>query len=322
MRLLAIPALLAAAPAAAAAAAAPAEVPVRMILLSDGTPRWSVPVTIDGRTVDAMVDTGSFGLRVLALGSAGAGAGAEQRYSYSSGVELAGPAREAQVTIGGRAARVPVQFVARVGCRADRPDCPASRIAPADYRIGGDGLAGEGFVAILGVSLPQAGGRPSVPNPLTVLARRWTLALPQASDAAGRLVLDPAGTDAAGYTMFPLDPAMRGRGGGLNDALPACLALAAETRCGPLVIDSGAVGVSIGGFGGPAQRFRGPATLTVGPLRLGFEAGRDPLHRVALLDGAPAGAPIYSGALVFAHATLLYDDERHAIGLRPFLPVP
>src|SRR4051812_20668327 len=84
--------------------------PISQTVLRDGMIRYSVPVSIDGGpTVDAMLDTGSVGLRVLAMpykdnatGVATAqnnlpAHGRTSQYSYRSGVTLSGTDTHAEV---------------------------------------------------------------------------------------------------------------------------------------------------------------------------------------------------------------------------------
>lgn len=304
-----------------------AEVPITLTRLPDGTPRYSIPVTVDGRVVEAMLDSGSFGLRLLA-GPEGAGEGTPMHYPYGSGVDLQGPARGASVAIGGLAASLPVQWVGHVGCITAKPDCPARALSPADYRIGGDGIPRAGFLAIIGVSLPHPGGRPPLPNPLTFLARRWIIDVPRAGGAHGRLVLNPSADEVAGYTRFPLDPALRGRGMGMNDALPGCVTVGDDAPvCAPVVIDSGAAGVVPLGAAGPSRRgASGPAVLTIGAgadaVRLSYTAGADVASRTDLsgVAGDPPG--ILTGVLAYQHAAVLYDAVSAEIGFKPDAAAP
>ncbi|MDE1148342.1 MAG: hypothetical protein PW843_17280 [Azospirillaceae bacterium] len=297
------------------------EVPVTLTVLPDGAPRYSVPVTVDGREVQAMLDSGSFGLHLLA-GPDGAGEGVPMQAAYGSGVQLLGPMRAASVMLGGLTASMPVQWVGHVGCVAARPDCPARALSQADYRIGGDGFPQVGFVAIIGVSLPQPGGHPPLPNPLTLLAHRWVIDVPRAGRIMGRLVLNPTEDEVASYVRFPLDPAMRGRGGGMNDAVPGCIAVGdGAPVCAPVVVDSGAVGVMpLGHAALRGQGDSGPAVLTIGSgagvVRLPYAAGADAASRTDLsgADGAPG---ILTGVLAYQHAAVLYDADKAEIGFKP-----
>lgn len=295
------------------------EVPAQLTTLADGTPRWSVPVVIDGRSVNAMLDTGSFGLRILSLGAAGAGR--LVRYAYASGVELSGPARTAHVELGGAAVDVPVQFVARVGCVAEARDCPAAHIRASEYRIGGKGVIGQGFEAILGISMPQAGGTPPLPNPLTSLAASWLLDLPRPGHPTGRLVLNPTVQETDGFVALPLDPAMRGRGGGLNDALPGCLTLGRSPLCGAIILDSGDAGVRVGFRPEQWIPYTGRAVLEIGrgadAAKLAFMAGEETATMVQAPRAARSeGVVILTGALAYARGRLLYDNNAHTIAFR------
>ena len=70
--------LLAIAPAlhARAADAPGLEVPIREVVLSDGVRRYAVTLTVDGVPIEAQLDTGSTGLRILAPALSGKAASA------------------------------------------------------------------------------------------------------------------------------------------------------------------------------------------------------------------------------------------------------
>jgi len=71
-----------------------------------------------------------------------------------------------------RASRSSSESIARRTFRI----APASLVSAAQYGIQGDGLPGEGFVAIMGVNM----GHDPVPNPLIALGvKRWIVELPR-----------------------------------------------------------------------------------------------------------------------------------------------
>jgi hypothetical protein len=152
----AVSAQLAAPRSAAQAPSSPVEVPIREVDLTDGTRRYSVLIEVDGHPIDAGLDTGSIGLRVLP-GVVDPGAakdvGPVQRYSYGVGTTVEGPVTRTEVSVGGLHKSARWQAIRAIGCSAGRPDCPAARGERRKFGIQGDGLAGEGFRAILGVGL-------------------------------------------------------------------------------------------------------------------------------------------------------------------------
>lgn len=188
------------------------EIPISQTRLSNGDIRYSVPVSIAGaRPIKAMLDTGSFGLRILSR-ALGPGSyediGIVRDYGYGSGVVLHGPLGRATVKIGQVALDQPiiVQIVQSVHCAADRPLCPASRVSQQDYGIGGDGLRREGFEAILGVSMRVPQTPQAAINPLTLIGNQaWIVLLPlpyQATD--GVLVVNPEPEDFRGFSVAPV----------------------------------------------------------------------------------------------------------------------
>ncbi len=227
------------------------EAPISQRRLSDGAIRYSVPVRIDGgRAIDAMLDTGSFGLRVMA------DVVPPQRYQpmpvvrgyhFASGIVLEGALAMADIAVGDAKTGAPVifQIVQSVHCAKLKPDCPAARLAAADYRIGGDGLPGEGFTAIIGMSMraPQVSS-PAL-NPLDFIGdRRWIVVLPRPGDAdPGKLIINPDKREMAGFKYFPV--ALRPGAAGhdlLETQAPGCLDGEAtdQDNCQPVPMDTGA----------------------------------------------------------------------------------
>lgn len=241
----------------AAGTTARVEVPISERRLSDGNLRYSVPVRIGGGSpIEAMLDTGSFGLRVMAdavSASQYQSLGIVRRYRFGSGVVLEGPLANAVVSIGNATTGEPVtiQVIQSITCTAVRPNCPAARLGAADYRIGGDGLAGEGFQAILGLSMRRPDVETAALNPLDFVgAREWIVTLPKPGDRApGKLIINPNAADLAGFQLFRVE--LTPPGGAEEDGHPmrenlisACIgtqtAAATDEACGPMKLDTGA----------------------------------------------------------------------------------
>jgi hypothetical protein len=105
--------------------------------------------------IEAMLDTGSTGLRILPGALSPANYVIMSRaneYGYGSGVKLTGRIANASVDIGGAVTDepIPIQIIQTVGCFENKPRCPASRVAQTAYGLGGDGLPNEGFRPSLG----------------------------------------------------------------------------------------------------------------------------------------------------------------------------
>ena len=230
------------------------EVPISQRRLSDGNIRYSVPVRVGGSgPIDAMLDTGSFGLRVLAGALVAAqyeATGVMRNYRFGSGVRFRGELAKAVVSIGDTTTGVPVviQIIQSIGCAAARPDCPAARVGPFEYGIGGDGLPREGFQAILGLSMRSPAMPLAALNPLASVGdEKWIVELPLPGDPnPGKLIVNPSAADLAHFRLVQLTwRVTAGSGGGsalIDTEIPGCLDADAAPAgsCAPMRLDTGA----------------------------------------------------------------------------------
>ena len=324
--------------AAPQSAEARTDVPIDQTVLPDGDTRYSVPITVGGSApIRAALDTGSFGLRVLKAALTPdryEPTDIRRQYGFGGGARFDGVLARATLGVGSAQTDRPIlfQLIDTVGCVEAQPDCPASRLRPEDYRIAGDGYAGRGFNAILGLSMRRATTDDSALNPLTVTGdRSWIVILPRpGSTEPGRLIIDPTDADRAGFVLLQLQPeggASDGRQSGWADtALPGCLVDLArkERSCGRTVLDSGAPGFSL-----PSAKVGKPTPwgpgrkasfeLDVGGTRMvmPFTTGRDWSKRVvAHPPRRSAGAEITAGTLPYFSYAVLYDAEAGTIGLK------
>jgi hypothetical protein len=319
-----------------AAAAQPAprgEAAIREVILSNGTRRYAVPIKVGSVAIEAGLDTGSTGLRVLPGVLADADAkdgGHSETYSYGSGAELQGVAGEGVISIGGVSGPSSLQLVRRVGCVVSLPRCPASRVSATQYGVQGDGLPGEGFKAILGTNLSST----RIANPFVAIGvHRWIVELPRPGETApGRIVLNPTDAEVADYTVFALNPNLAGRGGGLHDAIPGCLVNAATKAkaCGAVMLDSGAPGLrlenaglgstpwregadAILAFYDPAGHLQAAEALTIGR--------REQASRLQFVEEPRRqGTTIFSGLTVYFAYSVLYDADHQNVGLKARAP--
>jgi hypothetical protein len=217
----------------------------------------------------------------------------------------------------GRTGDVSFQLVTQVSCLPLYPKCPASGIAPIDYRIGSNGFAQSGFTAILGIgaTFPE---NQDLPNPLAMLGyRSWTIELPSAgSNVPGSLTLSTADTPIAGFT--PLIPDVLGR-------VPGCMILADKrTLCAPTLLDTGAPGVDVYTpevaepriwRAGIRSTF-GFANTDLAPAEF-ISGARGTFTRVALrpLQGRQQTV-IASGVLPYFRYVILYDAQGRVAGAR------
>ncbi len=289
-----------------------AELPVREVDLPNGDRRFATTVTIDGQAVEVGIDTGSTGLRVLprGLGVAGKAAhGSKVAYSYGAGTGLEGEAIDVPVGFGAVAGTMRVMRIGAVGCVAGHPDCPVAHADLSSYGIQGDGIAGQGFAAILGIR-PQ---HDPIDNPFAQLGiRRWIVELPRTAGEAGRLVLNPGDDELAGFARVGIDA---------QGTTPGCL-VGPEAICARAFFDSGAAGLRVI----RATPFRPwpngtPASITVGigaeRQAMAVTIGRRD-QATGLLYAQGAGDPRLSlGFAPYFRWSVLYDTDRRQIGLKP-----
>lgn len=325
---------------AGTAATAETAIPIHQIRLHlgrFGLPIYGIPVRVGGTMVEAGLDTGSVGLRVMARalrpGDARP-AGSAETYTYSSGVTLPGQAGATRLAFGDHAGAARIQLIETVGCVETRQDCPGKG-NPADYRVEGRGIAHAGFLAIAGLRLPRQ--RPdSIDNPLVETgARGYVIDLPRLGEPVGRLAIDPGPRETRGFVklpnaheVFPNDPSVR------PTTVPGCILNKDTGReiCGTILFDTGAPGIEV--------TLPSPATYkwdvgTASRLVLGdgrkheiateeFIAGPMQNSSVSFTKPNPRleRASISIGVTPFFAFSVLYQPHRHGIAIRPRPPAP
>lgn len=296
----------------ASAVAQRAELPVREVDLPNGDRRFATTITIDGQPVEVGIDTGSTGLRVLPRGfgaTHAAAHGPKVTYSYGAGTGFEGELIDVPVAFGAVAGFIRVMRIGAVGCVAAHPDCPIAHADLSEYGIQGDGIAGQGFAAILGIRTQHD----PIDNPFAQLGiRRWLVELPRAVGEAGRIVLNPRDDELAGYARVGIDA---------QGTTAGCL-VGPEQICGRAFFDSGAAGLRVI----RAAPFRPwpngtPTKVTVGTgaeqqTMMVMIGRRD--QASGLLYARGAGDPRLSfGFAPYFHWSVLYDTDRRQIGLKP-----
>jgi hypothetical protein len=221
------------------------EVPIHQRVLKHGERRYSIPIKVGATQIEAGLDTGSTGLRILpgTLSAQDAVASdAQDSYGYGAGTYFDGVIATGMLSIGGLSASATMQLIQKVGCRRIKPHCPASRLAPSQFAIMGSGEVGQGFRAIIGIGMAQT----QAGNPLSAIgAKRWIVELPRRGEE-GRLILNPSDDEVKGFVLLPL-AAVYGRQDGLHDAVDGCILNDAtkEKACGCLLMDTGAPGIQV-----------------------------------------------------------------------------
>ena len=326
-------------------AAARVDVPIGQMVLPNGDTRYFVPVSVGGGApIDAELDTGSFGLRVLshALEPGQYEATDMQRnYPFGGGARFHGVLARGTIAVGGASLDQPAlfQLVQSVDCVEQKPHCPASRVSPQDYRIAGDGFAGQGFDAILGISMRKAANGVGADNPLSGMGNgTWIVILPQpGSSAPGHLIVNPGPDEMAQFKLIHLSPQPSGGEDGaapgwMDAALSGCLTDedTQERYCGRTLLDSGAPGVTAN----VAQASR-PASWKEGThVKLELNGGDQAIEvpfvvgpngatnvHIGPAHGANGGSGgqdrISAGNLPYFSYAVLYDARNGTMGFKP-----
>jgi len=317
-------------------------VPISQTLLPNGDIRYSVPVRVgDSVTVPALLDTGSTGLRVMQgaiFSTSYQDTGFQSLYEFGGGDRLTGTIGEAVVSVGGvpTEAAVPFEVVNQASCADFRPVCSASMVSAQDYGIGGDGIAGQGFQAILGVSLTVQNGASYTANPLTHIgARRWIIELPEPGQSGpGSLILNPDDSELQGFQMFQLGvvpSAGAGYDSGWVDALPGCLndATNGQDFCAPAILDTGSPGIiadMVGGQTAPLWDRNDNVTMSFSAgnqtMSLPFVADRNPGTGLLQEPAQGNATRLLDGFLPFFYFDVLYDAANGQMGLRARADAP
>ncbi len=304
------------------------EIPIREVVLSNGDRRYSLPIRVGGTAIEAGLDSGSSGLRILpgTLSDGDARPLSERLdYSFGSGAELKGNKAGATLAIGAATGTVSFQAITEVGCAADRPRCAAGSIPIARYGIQGDGLPGEGFKALLGTNMAPV----SITQPLVAIgASRWIIDLPRPGESApGRLLLDPDAADQAGFVLIPLAAPAAHPDSGLHDAINGCIVeRATKVRfCGLMLFDTGAPGIRVVGRDAPTRPWADGSDADL----VFADARGHPVAAEALQIGLRSHASrltferrdgptqIFVGLTPYFAFTVLYDAQHAGLGLRP-----
>lgn len=308
-----------------------AEVAIHEVVLSDGTRRYGVPIRVGQTEIEAGLDTGSTGLRILPNVLKEGDAQPTSRrdsYRYGAGAKLDGGVATASVAVGALQGETTVQLVQRVGCVDEKPRCAAGSVSLSQYGIQGNGLPGEGFKAILGVNMASADVASLFKG---IGARRWIVDLPRPGEpGSGRIVLNPTDAEVQGFTTLPIIDSFSDAHGVLHDSLRGCLLNdnSHQKICGAVILDTGDPGVRVASPTLSASRpwpDETPATLLLadaaGQVRVAeaFVIGRRD-HASHLTFVERPGAPttfVFTGLTAYFAYSVLYDAEHGVVGFKP-----
>ncbi|MCF5051548.1 hypothetical protein GIW50_08535 [Pseudomonas syringae] len=217
-------------------------VPIHEVLIGPKkVPRYTINVIVNGQPIQAGLDTGSTGLRLLPRAVERAGvspSGVDDTYGYGSGVTLIGPNTLASVQIGSSKKEISLQAVRITGCRGGGIDCPAGKLTPSQYGLMGSGYPGQGFPAIVGIRF----GSKLAPNPLVKLGvDSWIVHIPQRGEGDGFLILNPDSHDIKDFV--PL--LSKGNPTGSVDGCIKVARLEAQEICSAILWDTGAPAITV-----------------------------------------------------------------------------
>jgi len=302
------------------------ELPIRETVLSDGVRRYSVPVEVGGVMLQAALDTGSTGLRLLpGSGARLSESGRRDSYSFGAGIKVEGVIANAALALGEIKGQTSLQSIKAVSCVEEMRECAATRTPLSQFGLEGDGLAAQGFPAILGLNT----ARVPIGNPLQALGvKRWIVELPRPGDTApGRLILNPSAEDIAGFVILPFVARLNWQSAGVHDSVDGCLKTAgAKPLCGPVMLDTGAVNIGLintGVAAGFADKPQATLTLddTAASARVAIEmplGRRDLATRISPRADALMPRPtIVAGLAPYFAWDVYYDADHSAIGFRP-----
>ena len=301
--------------------------PLRLVEKSSGTERMVATIAINGVALDAFVDTGSSGLRIMpgALDDDTYASVTDQlvSYSYHSGLALQGVVATAPVTIGGLTTpSIPVMQIRTVGCVPGDDDCNTN---------------GFGYPAILGIGMRNLPGSGNIANPIVQLDGHPAYAVHVDRDAqAGALTI---GASDAGFTLVDL-PLLDG-GAPLADGteprddrtVPACVTDATHGTqlCAGAILDTGCGPVEMlrPSYTGADQEWT-PGTAgevaVADAERYGFTVGPTPTPGIdeVLLEPRPFQTVdmINVGTAAFFHGDVYFDEAGGKIGVTPAQPAP
>jgi hypothetical protein len=324
-----------------------AEVPLTIAYQTPQQVAFVLPITFGDTQVDAILDTGSSGVRilpgVLAPTDIVSTSDVTVVETYATGVQYIGHVATARVTLGAvtSPAAIPVMLIDTVQCATGHPNCPAAGYTAETYEMKPD-AAGHGYKVIVGTGMHSHPGANAVGNPIAQLPGHpsYVVRIPGGFGATtGVVEIGPDPSELSELASLQL-PALAD-GAPLADGTPAwddwsiptcvvddtsgqswCMPGLFDTGCGPTLVyldelmsahslpagDSVTVTASNGT--GPDAVPIGTYDFTVGsPPRLG-------LDEVTLVTGTTGfTTEINVGTAIFFRSDVYFDHYGGTIGL-------
>ncbi|HJS45844.1 MAG TPA: hypothetical protein VJ753_05525 [Rhizomicrobium sp.] len=307
-----------------ASGAARVEIPISQVLGANGRFYYLISLSVGGSApVKTLLDTGSTGLRLLpdAIGSGDAvPTRRSSNYGYATGSQFTGTIAHGVVTIGGAKTTEPVSImlIDKVGCRKNRPNCPAAGLTARDFSFAQEAKMAEPNRARIGIRLASS----DADNPLTKMGDGvWIVELPRPGEAApGRLIVNPTPEEMANYKRLHVDPETGMTAGCVIDGSGS------QKICGHVLPDTGGNGMIVEARQRPSS-FPWPNGT---PAILALVDDRDVKFGMSFtvkhVPGDPENlhwqqgdppVPRISGSYPFLGHSVLFDANRREIGFKP-----
>jgi hypothetical protein len=307
-----------------ACGAARVEVPISQVQGANGRFYYFISLSVGGSApIRTLLDTGSTGLRLLPDAIGGGDAvptGRSSNYGYGTGSQFTGEIAHGVVTIGGAKTTEPVSImlIDKIGCRENRPDCPAAGLTARDFSFAEEAHMAEPNRARIGIRLAPS----DADNPLAKMGDGvWIVELPRPGDTApGRLILNPLAEEAAVYKRLHVDPETGMTGGCVIDGSGS------QRICGHVLPDTGGNGMIVEARQRPSSFPWPNGTLAVLALVDDRDAKFGMSFTVKHVPGDPENLhwqqadppePRISGSYPFLGHSVLFDATRHEIGFKP-----
>jgi len=303
------------------------EISINKVIVANGAAFYTVPVSIGGSApIEAILDTGSSGLYVLAtaLKTTKVSEFGKFHRGYNSGEIFEGDRALADVSFGG--SKVPhsleIGKVNDVKCSPVKPNCFAAHLTRDNYGIGGSGVPGKGFKAILGIGFEFGTG----PNPFADSGfPNWIVSLSERAKGSS-IVVNPDKEELVGFSSFPFVGGTPNGKSSYRSEIKGCISEARSkfNTCGAFVLDSG-TGLAVIRMKNPPQfKSNPPAKFDLqigegsGHLDLSFEQKYTAPWTVAFLpEDKLQFSLIVAGIIPYLKFNVLYDKLGTGIGLKP-----
>lgn len=282
--------------------------------------RQSIFVQVgSGSATEALLDTGSVGLRVL-RSALTPGTYTDTGVAISAGFaagSTTGTVGMAIVKVGSMATAVAIPFEI-----IDQVSCGGSVCPFPNDSFFGSGTKGQ-FVALIGTSLKGD----TLPNPLTQMGSHlWTVKLPLPTDVApGQLTLNLDNAVSNGFTLFQLARQTTPNGLWADNQIPSCLYLNGNQHsCKGASIDTGGFNVRDILIAG-ASNSQGQAVTGVqsdieftnqsgAVVRVDFTVGSGQGTKIFLATDQTQVRNLNTGPLPLWTYTMLFDSDNGRIG--------